>query len=265
MGIVFITIPGDDKQVFGNALHWKTNGAVDLVIIQRTENHSLTKRLIRLREAVGWKNIPRELYYATLLRLNRKVREALQYFREADLPFALKFHIPRTLEVSSVNSDEVHTVLRKISPDLLVVWGSTILAPRILTTAKKAINLHLGHCPHYRGALANQHAVLRDDLQRLGATIHYINGKADAGDILAVVTADATKAPRDFFRELNNKAREKYLEVATSLFNGKKLFAKKQDAHSNKVLLLKNWTPTLRYKVGRQVLAWERRTNSSKS
>src|SRR3989344_3420707 len=100
----------------------------------------------------------------------------------------------------------------------MVVWGSTIIKPDIIKTAKKAINLHMGLCPYFRGAIANQSAVMHGSLSYIGATIHYVEEKVDAGDILATITVDTNKRPRELFRQLNDRAQEHYLEIAQKLF-----------------------------------------------
>ena len=258
MGIVVITIPGRAKREFVNSLHRATDGRVDLVIIQKPRHRGFMQSLARLRRTVGWLNFPKELWYALVLRFDKRIEKALTYFRETSLSNAEASFLPPVIETDSVNSDDIHRELAARSPDLFVVWGSTILQPRILTTGKQAINLHFGYCPHYRGALANQHAVFSGDRARIGATIHHINGKADAGAILALIPADVSQRPRELFRKLNDEARERYVEIATRLLDGESLPVESQDNHNGNVLLLKQWTPSLRYDVGRKVLEWER-------
>lgn len=261
MGIVVITIPGEIKREFVNTIHQKTGGNVDLVIIQNPKRRSLWARLRRLRKNVSGR-LFMELWYAFVLRINARYRDALEYFRGYDVTTTHSSYLPRVLEVDSVNNEDVYAELKKLSPDLLVVWGSTLLQPRILSTAKQAVNLHLGFCPFYRGALANQHAVLREDFSRLGATIHFINHRADAGDILRIVAPPLAGAPKEFFRELNTKAWHDYVDIVTRLWNKEELPRKSQDVSISKVMLLREWTPSVRYKVAKRVLQWEEKKTS---
>jgi hypothetical protein len=256
MGIVFITIPGEAKRAFANTLHEKTDGNVDLIIVQKPKRMNVVESVLRLASAVGWLNLPRELWHGLLLRFDG-TKEALEYFR-AHSPLSAGEYVPPFIEVDSVNSDKVYELLKRISPDLLVIWGSTVLEDRILKTAKKAINLHLGYCPHYRGALANQHAVSRGDMSRIGATIHYVEKKVDAGEILAVVAADHLKSPREVFRDLNDRVMALYLDIATRLHQGEHIPGVPQDTSRAENFLLKHWTPSMRHGVGQKMLAWER-------
>lgn len=259
MGIVIIAIPGNPQKAFINALHEKTGGKVDLVIIQKRKPQSLIKRFKSFYDSSGSSGLPKELWYAILLRLSGKTRRALEYFREySGGDSSHTDYLPRTIEVASPNSNEVYALLEKISPKLLVMWGNAILKPHILKTAEKTINLHMGFCPYYRGAVANQFAVFRNDLERVGATIHYAEEKVDAGKILEVIAADASKSPRELFRDLNDRAHARYLEIALALWRDEYLPGEPQDISKGETFKLRHWTHEMRYKLGKKILAWEK-------
>ncbi len=257
MGIVVITIPGTDKDAFVRDLHEATGHAVDLVIVQRKPTLSPLTRLTRFLTKTPPAALPTEIYHASLLRLQPDVRAALSYFR-GHIPTESVAHAVPVLEVPSVNSEVVIQKLQALAPDLLVVWGSTILQPAVLATAKQSINLHFGYCPYYRGAMANQLAVLHGEHDRIGATIHHINERADAGDIIHVVTPPQSDVPpTQLFRELKAAATNTFIKTAAALHQGQSLPVTPQDVSQSKNGTLKGWTPRTRYQVGRKVLAWE--------
>ncbi|KND48688.1 MAG: Formyl transferase domain protein [Parcubacteria bacterium C7867-005] len=256
MSIVFITIPGDIKRHFANTLYEETGGALKVVIVQRPKKLSFFMRLKRLFRRVGLLNLPKEFFYGVLLRINR-ARHALEYFRTYS-DRHVGDHLSEVIEVDSVNDDEVFNILKKISPDLLVIWGSTVLEPRIYTVAKKAINLHMGYCPHYRGALANHTAVLMDDFSNIGATIHYVAEKVDAGEILLSLRGNTDLGPKRMFIDLNDRALSSFVDVSKRLWMGEHVDTRPQDISGSKNLLLKHWTPSVRYKVGRKIIDWEK-------
>ena len=261
MGIVIITIPGEAKRAFVNSLHKITGEKVDLVVIHKPKpNHnSLFQRIKRLYKSVGLRALPTEIGYAILLRLDKSTRRTLEYFRErSGIIFSSEpGYIPKTMETLSVNSEEVFKTLSALSPDLIVIWGDTIIKPHIVKTAKRAINLHMGLCPYYRGAIANQYAVIEHHLTEIGATIHYAEEKVDSGDILSTITVDTSKPPQALFRELNDRAEERYLDIASRLFAGENLPQRPQDMSQGKNFILKNWTPKTRYNLARQIRKWE--------
>ncbi len=263
MSIVVITIPGEDKNDFINKLHASTNGGVDLIIIQKTKPLSIFKRLYRFFTTLPILKLPQEIWYSLLLRLDRKNIQALNYFREAQIETTYPTYIPKIIETYSVNSPEIHQTLQKLSPQVLAIWGSKILEPHIVNTAQKAVNLHFGYCPYYRGAVANQHAVLCDDLDKIGATIHYINEKPDAGDILTTIKGDINCHPKKLFQNLHQEAVNKYIEIISNLLQNKELLATPQDISVSKNLLLKSWTPSKRYAVAKKIINWEKQTINS--
>lgn len=261
MGIVIVTIQGENKRLFVNSLYKRTGGKVDLVIIQkRNPNHrSFFASIKHLYKTVGLLLLLREFWYAFLLRINKSATNALEYFRtHSEQTSPETGYLANTMEVDSVNSDEVFDTLCKLSPDLMVVWGNTILKPEILETAGRAINLHMGLCPHYRGALANQSAVIAGEIEKIGATIHYAEARVDTGDIITTIKARDLKSPQELFRDLNDRAEKLYLDIAYQLFMGEKLPRTVQDRTVGKNFMLKDWIPSIRYKLAKKILEWEK-------
>lgn len=260
MGIVIVTIPGEDKRIFANSLHEITGGNVDLVIIQQPKpNHdSLIEKLYRLYKSVGFRMLPIEIFYATRLRTNESLKHALRYFRKRSAQISASAYLSKILETQSVNGNDIYSVLKDLSPDLMVIWGNTIIKPHILDTAKKAINLHMGLCPYYRGAIANQRALMRKEPNKIGATIHYADASVDQGNIITTIKADFSLSPEDLFCKLNDEAEKQYLDIAKRLFLGENLPNQSQDASVGENFLLKHWTPKTRYKLAQQILKWEK-------
>src|SRR3989344_739050 len=147
MGIVIITIPGKAKASFARALNDRTKGDVELVIVQKNRRYNLFERIRRLYNSVGIGKLPKELLYANILRFNHRLRNKLEYFRDTSFDDTSALS-PRTIEVYSVKSVGIHGLPKKLSPDLFVVWASLIFEPHIAPSAKRAINLHMGYCPH---------------------------------------------------------------------------------------------------------------------
>ena len=257
MGIAVITTQGDSKYKFVSDLNKRTGGGVQLLIIKKSKHLSFLERIRNFLKTPNDK-ILRELRYAILLRLNKKVRKSLEYFRESNaMATKEKLPIPKVMEVDSVNSDEVYNAMRDVAPEILVIWGSEIIKPHILNSAKKAVNLHMGTCPYYRGNLCNQFAVLNNDFSKIGATIHYAVEKVDSGKIISLIQADTSKPPRELFLDLNNRAQEKYLEVIEKIFRGEEISGEAQDLSLGKNFTLKQWTRETRYNLGKKILKWE--------
>lgn len=254
MSIVVLTIPGDAKRDFVNALHEKTHNAVKLVVMQKPKRVSLLKTMRKLYTSVGLYGLFVELWYAFLLRVQGDLRKALTLFRERTKAKETSVFIPEVIWVDDLNGEEVYKILKEIAPNLLVIWGTGIIRPHIIKTAHKAVNLHMGKCPEYRGAIANQYAFLHNDFANIGATIHYVEEKVDAGEILAQRVLDTTVPLQVGLRKLNDEAEQIYLELATRLYNGGAVPSYPQDISKGKNILLKEWIPSMRYKVAKKII-----------
>ncbi|MGB3921716.1 MAG: formyltransferase family protein [Minisyncoccia bacterium] len=266
MSIVILTLPDDARRSFSNRLHKVTGEAVELVILQKSlrRNIPFFRQIKNFYKNGGAFGILEELWHALNLRFSSRARQALDYFRERNIPDSAEAgFLPKILEVRSHNSAEALAVLKKISPDLLIVWSNTIISPEVISTAKHAINLHMGLCPHYRGSVANQYALLLEP-ERVGATVHHVEPGVDTGDIIETLTINLSEPPKEAFRDLNNRAEELFLDTAKKLHAGEKLQRQPQDKSTGKNFRLKDWTPKIRARVAKVLLDWEKRGSLTK-
>lgn len=92
--------------------------------------------------------------------------------------------IPRET-VFSFNSREAAEKVKKEKPDLIIVFGTSILKGRILKIAKLDIlNIHRDILPKYRGGGLPFWVFYNKDFRNLGVTLHVCAEKLDAGDIV---------------------------------------------------------------------------------
>jgi folate-dependent phosphoribosylglycinamide formyltransferase PurN len=258
MSIVVITLDDIAKRSVVARLQAETNGGVSLVIVQTAPSVSLQQRVAR------WWGLPvtervTSLYYALLLRLSTPLQAALTYFRtRPNHPADTDIWTAPVLHTTDINSHEVIEAIRNNKPSLLVVWGSQLLSPELVARAPKSINLHMGISTHYRGATANQRAVLAGDYAHIGATIHYINGAVDAGDVLVEIRAVLETDPVQTFSSLNQAAEAALVVTAAKLFRGEVLPVVALGSNAGYNCLLRDWTPARRYQVAQRLLAWQR-------
>ncbi len=260
MSIVVIAIPGDAKRVFANELFLASGGAVSLVIIQRVSGIATPRPLREFLKIGTLKRYFQELFSAIALRMFPRLRNTLTYFREWSTEISDDgTYLAPVMFVDSVNSDETYEAIKAINPELIAVWGSNILSPRIVSAGRHVINLHLGYCPHYRGTWANQYAVYNNDYLKIGVTIHKVSPRVDAGEVYSIVEPVFSLPPQELFRDLNNRARALFIDIAVRLHAGKAVPSKKQDLRKGVNLLLRNWTPRVRYAVARRIRTWEKK------
>lgn len=87
-----------------------------------------------------------------------------------------------------------------LKSDLYLVFGSSYIKGSLVKflIKKKAINIHMGISPYYRGADCNFWALQDGNPHLVGATIHYLSQGLDSGDILYHALAKPLKNPFEY-------------------------------------------------------------------
>lgn len=107
---------------------------------------------------------------------------------EADFPDTEVNYIP----FNTVNSQEVLNWINERNPDIILLYGSSIIKDPVLSHYQgKIVNLHLGLSPYYRGSGTNFWPLVNAQPECVGGTIHLAVEKVDAGSILYQVRPDA--------------------------------------------------------------------------
>lgn len=112
-----------------------------------------------------------------------------------------------SLEVNAgeVNSDPIVRWVEDRAPDLVLLYGTSIIRPPLLEKyAGQMINIHLGLSPYYRGAATNFWPLVHALPECAGATIHLAVPEVDAGPILTQVRPELV--PQDRAHEIGTKA-----------------------------------------------------------
>jgi folate-dependent phosphoribosylglycinamide formyltransferase PurN len=87
--------------------------------------------------------------------------------------------------VGSINDAATHDLLAGLQPKVLFLAGCRLLSPATLAAAKcPVINYHAGICPAYRGLNGGYFALVENDRQNFGSTVHLVDSGVDTGGIL---------------------------------------------------------------------------------
>ena len=106
-----------------------------------------------------------------------------EYFGEfddfpADIPLL-------SLEHGKMNSAEVFEHIQKENPEIIVLFGTSIVKDPLLKEFRnRIVNLHLGLSPYYRGSATNLFPYLFEEPECVGATIHIATSEVDWGAVL---------------------------------------------------------------------------------
>ena len=129
----------------------------------------------------------------------RDAVEKVHLGREVDFPEVPVRHVPR----GESNSPETRAWVSEQRPDVVFLYGSSIIRPPLLTDYP-TINLHLGLSPYYRGSGTNFWPLANGEPECVGCTIHLAVEDVDAGGVLHQVRPPVE--PVDRAHEMGTKA-----------------------------------------------------------
>ena len=164
------------------------------IVIARHPRLSLLKRIKGARKRFGLAVAISRVLLKLVLRVSGEFSR-----RQADLARVLgdpKFpENAKVYKTEGVNSAETQSLLRKISPEILCVYGTYIVSDATLSIAPVALNLHTGMSPRYRGADCDFWPLHERELNWIGATVHTCTSDVDGGSIYR--TESAILEPED--------------------------------------------------------------------
>ena len=202
--VVLLASDGDSTRIVFHALQPQA------VVL---ENHLSSLALLRRRRRrYGLRKVLGQLAFRTtvvpLLSATSKgrVREILAQdsLSIAPIPESVVTH------VHSVNDDETITRLRELQPSVVVVNGTRIISPRLLSSvAVPFINTHVGITPLYRGVHGGYWALATGDNAHCGVTVHLVDQGIDTGSILFQASIAPTAS--------DNFVTYPYLQIAAAI------------------------------------------------
>ena len=89
------------------------------------------------------------------------------------------------IKKGAVNDRLIVDEIIKLSPDLIISYGCSIIQPTLIKYFKdRIINVHLGLSPYYFGAGTNFHCLVNCEFQFEGYTFMYLDEGIDTGEII---------------------------------------------------------------------------------
>jgi methionyl-tRNA formyltransferase len=111
----------------------------------------------------------------------KRIKEIKDYKKISDK----KINETNILEVSTINSKRLINILQHINPDVVVVNGTQIIKKQVIdSVGAKFINIHVGITPKYRGVHGGYWALVNNDRENCGVTVHLIDEGIDTGGVL---------------------------------------------------------------------------------
>ncbi|MCA0432162.1 MAG: formyl transferase [Proteobacteria bacterium] len=172
----------------------REHGLFPCIIEEAVERRILIRNRIR---KLGLFAVLGQIAFVALIRpilryqASRRIRELCHQFDlEAGQPLT-----PAIRYVESANSNEAISLLRAADPRIVIVNGTRILKPDVLSSVKAPfINTHQGITPRYRGAHGAYWALHENDRDHCGVTVHFVDEGIDTGNIIGQATIDPQPA-----------------------------------------------------------------------
>lgn len=89
------------------------------------------------------------------------------------------------IRCGEINSAELREFLKSVKPDIIVVLGSSVIKPEMISLPSVAmINIHSGLSPYYRGTWSYGWPIVNREPEYIGVTVHNVNAGIDSGGII---------------------------------------------------------------------------------
>jgi methionyl-tRNA formyltransferase len=169
--ILLITGPDLRHQYYIN--HLNHNFDIAGIIIENSNYPEIVSTIPEEQSAWNWFFTRRKEYET-------------KHFKDSEKLYGQNKPLITTILNSSLNSKETIKIINSIDPDLIAIFGSSIVGKELIERYPKSIfNLHIGLSNEYRGSSCNFWPIYERRADLLGATIIRINAGIDSGEILA--------------------------------------------------------------------------------
>lgn len=129
----------------------------------------------------------------------------------------------RRVHLPSHNGPECEAILEADQPDVIVVYGTSIIRSNIFSKARIiTLNMHTGLSPWYRGDSTLFWPVFYNEPERLGVTVHELVESVDGGAIAATAAVHYEPGDREaqLFAKGVRAGTQLYLDSVTAALNG---------------------------------------------
>ena len=181
--IVLLAGRGVTTNILYNALN-KDFSIHSIILEEGVRKKEFLKKRIR---HLGFRKVSGQvLFQLSVVRLlhffsAKRKKEILDEFKLEDSPLPNR----KIINVNSVNDKECITALQKINPAIVVVIGTRIISKEVLNCiGAKFVNIHAGITPRYRNVHGAYWALVNNDKDNCGVTVHLVDHGIDTGSVL---------------------------------------------------------------------------------
>ncbi|TVZ51349.1 formyl transferase [Dokdonia sp. Hel_I_53] len=158
---------------------------IERVIIEQPVS---SKKLLKGRvKKLGYFKVINQLFFqvitSKILRLisKKKIRSLKKLLDLDSSPIPKE----KCFLLASINNNVALNLISQLAPEIIIVNGTRIISDRILKSCNATfINTHVGITPQYRGVHGGYWALVNNDKENCGVTIHTVDSGVDTGGVL---------------------------------------------------------------------------------
>jgi folate-dependent phosphoribosylglycinamide formyltransferase PurN len=191
-GVVMLAGPGRSTRMVYHAL--TRHFPIDAVIVEKPA--AAVPFLLRRVKKIGALSVCGQLLFRALAapwlrtEARKRIEQIAALARLDDSPI----EEAKLVRVPSVNSECAIRALTRLNPRVVVVNGTRIISKRMLgSTSATFINMHAGITPRYRGVHGAYWALVENNRDACGVTVHLVDKGIDTGSILAQAAIDPSR------------------------------------------------------------------------
>lgn len=180
--IVVVTAGGPNPQIMINAL------AASFGDVHVVEEQPESKKLFLRRRMKKLGIVQTAGQFATMVlsKFGKRFaqRRAAAICREYGVSMDTDPGVP-VIRIHSINDPDAIATLKALKPDLVFLISCRMLKAATLAAMPcPVINFHAGINPRYRGLMGGYWALISNDRENFGATVHFVDQGVDTGDVL---------------------------------------------------------------------------------
>jgi methionyl-tRNA formyltransferase len=170
-----------------------------------------------------------------------------------------------TMLVEDINSDSVVSELKRISPDICVVWGTPIIRKNVLATCEMFVNAHTSILPDFKGTRSEFWQCIENRPNKVGVTFHKIDAGVDTGQIIEQISQKNLIPFESYHLRYQNTIiiLENYVKIILSVINGTAMFSVQKQNENSKTYKSSDITIPLRVECYSELLKSNKNFNES--
>lgn len=182
--IVILATDGDATRALFHKLEERF-GVAKIILEEKVSKKRLVSRRVK---SIGLTTTIGQLFFILLVQplLKKASGKRINEILHINSMNTESIPTEKVIRVGSVNEEATQALLKELEPDVIIINGTRIISKRTLESVSgKWVNIHAGITPKYRGVHGAYWALVNQDKDLCGVTVHFVDKGIDTGDVIA--------------------------------------------------------------------------------